>query len=261
MGKFLLIRWAEGSGGSFLSSVIAASPSVWHWDSAVQLNKSEDACLDYIKSRFQPDFDGWIARDPKPQNDYNLHFISTKYPRGDDLSEEEFSSLCEQEGSNHFRDGMDSGLLIPFPWHKINTPPFFSFAKSMTIRIDRLSLRWYHRSLWNKKFGMKGSLIHVKADDPSYNPGRQEYFLRFNNPYLIDQPLRKFVRENILLNKQKLAFLEPSVGNAMIDLSEMLDTDSFVSAVGRICKQLGIASPSKGFIKDSHQHWMYCHDR
>jgi hypothetical protein len=131
----------------------------------------------------------------------------------------------------------------------------------MTIRIDKPSLRWYHRSLWNKKFGMKGSMIHVKADDPSYNPRRHEYFMRFKNPYLIDQPLRKFVRENILLNKQKLAFLEPNVSDARIDLSEMLQTDSFSSAVGRACRQIGISTPSEGFIRDSHRHWMHCHDR
>lgn len=259
--RFLLIRYAEGAGGSFLASVLAASPSAWHWDKHVQNNKTEEACLDYIKSRFLPDYHSWIQRDPKPQNDYNLHFISTKYPRGDDLTIDQFNNCCLADASAHFHAGVRSDLELILPWHKISTPAFFHGAKSITIRLDHKSMRWYHRSLWNKKFGIKDGLIHIKADDPAFNPSRAEYFRRYNNPYLIDESFVSFARRNIINNDQKMRFLDPPIkrDDSIIDLSELLETKSFVSAIQRACQSLSVIPPSDSFLEQSYKYWMSCH--
>jgi hypothetical protein len=260
--KFLLTQFAEGSGGSFLMCVLAASNSVWHWDEKTQNNKTEDKSLSYIKSKFQKDYTLWIARDPKPQNDYNLHFLSTKYPRGDDLTLEEFKSLCKLNGSDHFINGINSNLYQILPWHKITIPGFFNNPLVCTIIIDKSSLRWYHRSLWNKKFGIKDNLIHIKADDPSYNPERERYFQIFNNPYLVNKPFFNFVKENIILNKQKLLFLNPTISsnNSSIFLSELIDEKKFVQKVQKICRELNLELLSKNYLIECHKYWKQCHE-
>lgn len=259
--SFLLIRFAEGSAGSFLMSVLAASESVWHWDKETQDNKTEDLSFQYIQKTFKPDFEFWILRDPKPQNDYNLHFISTKYPRGNELSLSNFKENCARDASKHFFQGQSSGKHIALPWHKIDVPSFLEDPLVVTIKIDQPSLRWYHRSLWRKKFGIKNGMIHIKADDPVYNPARAEYFAKFNNPYLINQSVFSFVKENVISNKQKLAFLMPAdvPNNSMIELSSLLEEDKFVKGISDICTSFNILKPTNPFIRECHRYWMSCH--
>lgn len=259
--SYLIVRYAEGAGGSFLTCVLAASKSVWHWDSFVQLNKTEELAFRYIQDRFKPDFNNWIARDPKPFNDYNLHFLSSKYPRGDDLSLEEFTDLCNQHSSVHFLHGINSGLKVIIPWHKLYVPVFFQNSKIISISIDPLSIKWYHRCLWYKKFGIKNGMIHIKADDPAYNPTRLKYFKKFNNPYLINKPFIPFVKENIIKNKQKLNFLNlPSnLDQSIICLSDMLNTNKFVNHIQRLCDENEICCPSKSFLENTHNYWLKCH--
>jgi hypothetical protein len=149
-------------------------------------------------------------------------------------------------------------------WCKQHIPSFFINPKVATIIIDNQAVKWFHRALWYKKYGVKEGKIHVKADDPLFNPYRSNYINKFKNPYLIDEHPFTFIKKNIINNKSKQTFMD--INNFLdvpdqqfVNLSELLDEDLLVIAVNRICINLKLQSVSESLIRLAHQHWSSCH--
>ena len=263
--NFLLIRYAEGSAGAFLSSVLSCSKSTAHCDALVEHNKTTDMCVEYIKAHYTADIANWLLREPKPQEAIGFHFISTRFDRGNYLTVEEFTNLCKSDATPYFWESVNNNKIVPMLWHKKYIPAFFNNPSVITIIIDRAAFKWYHRALWYKKYGIKEGKVHIKADDPSYNPNRAVYFKKFNNPYLLDINPYTFIKNNIINSPNKILFGNPNNFNdnnnqQFITLSEILDEDLLVLAVRRICKEFNIDEISEETIRLSHQHWSSCHD-
>lgn len=263
--KFLMVQYAPGAAGKFLSSLLMSSPSIAHFDPDVQKNKSIDNCVDYVRNHFTKDIDKWILQEPNHVAAWNLHFISSKYDRGDNLTTNEFCSLAEQHASDYFCSAVNDGKIIPSIWHKTNTPEFFNNALFVTVILDKPSLKWYHRSIWYKLFGTKNGKIHLKANDPELNPPMREYFKKFKNPIYVDEPFYSFVKHNILKNKFKSGFMTTGSftnhnQHAFVYLSELLDIDLCVEMIDRICQKFNLEPIPIDIIKQGHAHWIACHN-
>lgn len=263
--KFLLVQFAEGAGGVFLTSLLCNSTSVGHYDSATELHKTSGACFDYIKKSYTNEVSQWLVKEPRPQNNLNLHFISTKFPRGDDLTPEEFVYLCREHASDHFWNLINQNKLIPMIWHKPHIPEYFNDPIVITILLDESSYKWYHRALWYKKYGIRDCKIHVKADDPEHNPSRAEYFKKFQNPYLLDMHPYTFIKNNILKSEYKNIFnteenFLDGHNREFITLSEILDIKKLEVALNRICNKFSLDPLDQNFLVNAWAHWKGCHD-
>lgn len=263
--KFLMVQYAPGGAGKFLSSLLMSSPSLAHFDPAVQASKSINKCVDYIRNHFTSDIDKWILQEPNHVAAWNLHFISSKYSRGDELTRAEFVALAETNASDHFCTSVNDDKIIPSIWHKTNTPEFFTNAMFVTVILDKPSLKWYHRSIWYKLFGSKDGKIHLKVNDPELNPPMRAYFEKFKNPIYSDEPFYSFVKHNILDTEFKSKFMTRDSfinhsQHAFINLSELLDTESCVKMIDRVCTKFDLDPVPVDVVEQGHAHWMSCHN-
>jgi len=263
--KFLIVRYTHGSAGTFLTSILQSSLSVAHCDPEVAANRNKENYLRFIKKHFTKDMYHWLANEPRPQNVFNLHFISARFPRGDNLSSEEFLKLCQSDASERFWQAVDNNQSIPMIWCKKFIPAFFDNPKVVTIIIDKKANKWFHRALWYKKYGIRDQKIHLKDDDPYFNPCRAEHYKKFNNPYLLDQHPISFIKKNIIKSEEKKLFSDAENFNDVecgehVFLSEILDEDLLVKAVNRICKNLNLLPIDEGIIRDLFRHWSSCNE-
>lgn len=263
--KFLMVQFAPGGAGKFLSSLLMSSTSLAHFDPTVQMAKSVDNCINYIRNHFTSDIDKWILQEPNHVAAWNLHFISSKYSRGDDLTPDQFVKLAETNASDHFCQSVNADKIIPSIWHKINTPAFFNDAMFVTVILDKSSLKWYHRSIWYKLFGSKNGKIHLKANDPELNPPMRAYFEKYKNPIYSDEPFYSFVKNNIVNNQFKSKFMTTDSfinhkQHAFINLSELLDTEMCIKMIDRVCRQFNLDPVPTDIIRQGHKHWMSCHN-
>ena len=263
--NFFLISYPQGAAGRFLCSILGASKSVAHFDSTIEENKSYDKCLSYIVKRFVPDMSKWLANEPKHTEAWNLHFVSTKYARGDDLSLNEFVSLCEAHGTTHFKESVAQNKLILFPWCKTNIPAFFNNTKKITVLLDKLSHNWIDRALWNKHYAIEDNKILNRVHDHRNDPVMLEYYKKFNNPLYSTQPVNEFYQENITNNPDKKLFESSDqfanrVNNISVNLSDILNVNSFVLFIRHVVETHNLDPIDEDFIIAAHLHWSGLHD-
>jgi hypothetical protein len=262
--EFLVVQFAPGSAGKFVMSVLMRSPRVAHFDATVEADKTDYRCLQYIKHAFRGDFDRWILHEPQHAMAWNLHFISAKYPRGDDLTVQQFFDQADQDATQHFVDSVNAGQLIPIARHKTTQTEFFASSKFVTIRLDANSLRWYHRAYWSKLFGLRQGKIYLKENDPALNVAMQSYIASYQNPIYVEQSPFAFLRHNVINNKYKTVFANVNSAalgnnNITLDLSTVLSESSFVTAVSMLAHTLDLGEIPKSFVRLAHQHWKSCH--
>jgi hypothetical protein len=263
--KFLVVQYAPGSAGKFLLSLLMSSDSVSHFDPTVSQNKTANSCVQYIRDHFTGNISDWIKFEPNHVNAWNLHFISTKYPRGDDLTMQDFERLAQSEASEHFWNEVDSNKIIAMPWHKCNIPGFFQDSKLVAVMIDKKAEKWFHRALWEKLYGCKNGMIHLKMNDPDFNLPMKEYFKKFNNPVYTDEKFYSFVKREILMNNSKAQFslsnnFAASENRIFINLSDLLSLPGCTRAVHKICQSFGLAAIPDEIISAGWTHWFNCHN-
>jgi hypothetical protein len=265
--KFLIVRYANGAAGKFLTTLLMSSESVAHFDPEVEQNKTAEACLTYAQGHFVPNTKEWLKYEPKHNEAWNLHHISSNYLRGEELSNTEFLQVTKQNATEYFWKCVDQQKLISVAWHKLSVPEFFKSAKFITIILDDASIKWYHRARWYKEYGIKDGLIHIKQHDPSYNNSNLKvYYDRYHNPYQVDQHPYSFIKENIInsetkkLFKNQQLFADQPVSQEFINLSSILDLDQCIESVNRICKNFGLGPIHTDIIVNNHRHWISCHN-
>ena len=238
--KFLMVNYAPGSAGKFLTSLLMSSPSLAHFDPNVENNKTPDACVDYIQQHFLNNLSTWIAFEPNHGSAWNLHFVSGKYPRGDNLTTDQFISQATVSATDHFCHSVNQDKVIPSIWHKVNVPEFLSNSMFVTIIIDPLAIKWYHRAVWYKLYDLREGRIYIKNNDPKLNPAMAHYCQKFNNPLYSDDGFFTFVKREIINDTFKKTFLSennfvPHANREFILLSDLLNYQRCQLTITRIC--------------------------
>lgn len=263
--KFLVVQFAPGGAGQFLISLLMGSDSVAHFDPVVNQDKTIDNCSLYIEQHFTKNIGDWIKHEPSNIKAWNLHFISNKYSRGHDMSYDQFIAAAQQDATLHFWEQVNNEKMILTPWHKTYVPAFYSNAKIITILIDDKAKKWFHRALWLKLYGVKDGKIHLKLHDPVFNPPVQNYIKKFNNPMYSDERFFSFVKREILKNQFKKEYqdsgnFETNSNRVFINLSELLNIESCINVMSRVCQELDIAITPDEIVRRGHEHWSSCHN-
>jgi len=262
--NFLIVNFPQGAGGKFLSSILMASSSVAHYDPKIEKNKTVKNCLEYIQRSFTNNKQKWILTEPNQVEAWNLHFISSKYNRGDNLSIAEFDNLCYSHGTEHFKLMIEQHKKILIPWHKIYIPKFFEYDSKITILLDSTSESWFDTSLWTKHYTIEENKIKFNIHDPALNPKLLSYFNKFNNNMYSTQSVEEFYDTHILQNPDKQLFnsIDKFVdrkNNLFIYLNDLLLGPRLVSSIHQICKEFNLALINDDFILTAQNYWKNLH--
>lgn len=270
--KFLVVRFAPGSGGKFLSILLQCSNSVHAWDDILTQAKQENnnnKILDYVASKFTTDFTIWQKLEPEVP--YQTDFVSNRFPRGDDITFEDANKLLSTD-IKYQCDYNNSGF-ISLILNKSQVPSWLQDrAIFVNILIDTPeSKKWFYRSRFAKQFIRinKNSYI-IKQDHEDYcSPKRSILASKFNNEKIFHGSWYSFAKKYLIgdavgrMFTQTETILEhPSnkkVKNLFFNLSCYFNADKFFEEFQNLCNQIGIEQPSKELIMPLIRHYQSIH--
>jgi len=265
--KFLIVNFAQGAAGNFLSSILQCSNNIAHFSKIDHTSKPNTNWLLYFNKIFTKNYSTWLDLEPGSQfNTWGTRQIfSQTYPRGNNLSIEEFLKLEKENCSKYYFECKEQGLFIPIFWHKKEMPEYFANSIRLIINIDNESRRWYSHSFYKKHFSiLESNNQHIKIADLSHRPNFSIY--NFENEYILTyKNFRSFVKDKIINANQRKDFLnlkniyEWDIDSYKINLSDILDLQSFIVRYQSICNHFNFDQIDTNTVQELHNYWINCH--
>lgn len=261
--KFIVVRFAPGAAGKFLSTLLMGSNDVAHYDPNVTTLEEKIA---YFKASFPPDLSQWLLTEPSDKATWGTTFISNKHERGNNLSMQEFIDLAATHCTPLYHKAVNDDKYIVVVWHKNVIPEYFANSKIITIAIDDNSKKWFHRALWYKHFEKVGNKIHLKTNDPKcIKKEIRDILASFNVPAYVEESFCSFVKNNVIKSDLTLLFsnvikLQEVKNDVIIQLSSLLYEEHCVATVRHIASVLKIAPIDEIYIRESFRYWRNLHD-
>lgn len=258
--QFLVIRYPPGAAGRFLAVMLMGNDNVAHYDASV---KTIEDKLAYAKNSFPNELGNWLLSEPNDKIAWNITFVSNKYPRGDNLTKEEFNKLATEKCTEWYHKNVSLGKKIIIPWHKTNIPIFYK-GQSITIVIDKKSERWYNRARWYKHFGIKDGKIYLRENDPAIHRDElKKIVASYNNPILLDESFFSFVKKT-MVSKEVAVFknysLLPAIDDdCLVNLSNLLSEQSCIDTINQLCDKLNLPMINQDYLKNCFAHWRNLH--
>lgn len=260
--NFITINYAKGSAGKFLISLLMSSDSAAHYDPNV---KTKDDKIEYIKRSFVSDVSNWLLNEPSDKLAWNINFVSNSYPRGNDLTLDNFLQLCKVHCTEWFHKSVKDNKKIIIPWHKDYFPIYLG-KDTISIYLDQESIKWFARAVWSKHYAISNNKIHIKENDPSYyrSIGSKIHYC-FDNPIFVDQSFYSFVKHNIYLSQETKLFSDKkklkNIGSKyVVALSDILILSNLEKKLDEIYNELKIIPVDKDIVKVAFNHWRSLHD-
>jgi hypothetical protein len=270
--KFLVIRFAPGSAGNFLTSLLQCSDGIGHWDEHLERNKSDTDWLKYFQEVYVSDLSQWLNYEPLNRQNLGVREIfSAIYERGNYLSIDQFAEQEKKHCTDFYFDLKSQQKYIPVFWQKNYFPEYFANATFINIMLDGSSLRWFDRSFYKKHFfidtvNADGSLIvRYERHRPSIVP---RSFVG-NNDYLNYHPsFTDFAKKEIFSNPWRSRYLGREYLQASsngrpeytLTLSDLLDIKKLEPQYANLCKFLNITPMPTSLLPKLFAHWRQCHD-
>lgn len=267
--RFLIFRFAPGAAGNMISSLLQCSPEVAHWNAGCQDRKPAVDWLDYFQQVFPKDMSIWLYHEPIGQLQWGTREIfSAKYPRGDDLDIQQFLRLEHNVCTQYYHANKQAGRYLPVFWHKPNMPQYFAKSRSVVIKIDSASLRWYDHAVYYKHHRVlrhddRGILVRLLENRPEVVPEQFKNLTKFEQYW---PSFRAFVRERILdnpfRNQYRNADLIPnwSIPSVMIELTDLLNSARIDRCYRNLCQALDITPVlNNAELRDMHSYWRNLH--
>lgn len=259
------MSYPQGAAGKLLCTALMRSVTLSHWDSQVEHNKDDDTCLEYVRSHFTNDLQNWLNNEPDHSQAWGLSkFISSKYPRGDDLTEQQFKQACYEHATAHFHNSIAQDKLCLYVWNKSYDIDIFDQCKKVTVLIDEPAESWFDYALWHKHYAVEGDRVKFLVHDTASNKSNIKNVKKFNNPIYSEKSVTDTYAEHITDNPDKKLFNNQSQfanrkNNICVNLSDLLDQNKFVGTVNNIVEYHAIAPINSSYVKSVHQHWLQCH--
>jgi len=270
--KFLIVRFAPGSGGKFLSTLFQCSDSVHAWDEDLTLAKQEkdyEKIFSYVSSKFTTNFEDWQKIEPEVP--YQTDFVSNRFPRGDDITFEQAQTLLIND-SKYQHDFNTNGQIVLI-LNKSQVPQWiWGQANIVNILIDNnKSKKWFRVARLQKLFTKLDERSYViKQEHEDYcSPKRAKLAVKFNNEKTFQGSWYSFVKKYIindevgkLFTSKQLIENHPSnvnVDNFFFDLSLYDNEIKFIEQFQDLCNQLGITPAPVFLISKILKHYQSIH--
>lgn len=268
--RFLVMRFAPGSGGNFLASLLQCSPEVGHWNSDIENSKHKVDWEQYFEQSFNKDLQKWLWSEPQALNRLDTRSVfSAWYDRGNELTVQQFFALEKEFCSPYYHELKAQNKLIVCQWHKDVFPSFFKRACFVNIMLDQNSIRWYDRSWYYKHHSIEyqdGQFVvhrnrHRKVIQPKNTSFENADTVYYNTFF-------EFARQEIYNNPWRARYLTPnfldkSSGNRpqyTLHLSDLLEFDKLHAQYTKLCAWLDITAMNQILLQKLFAIWRGRHE-
>lgn len=256
----LFVRYAPGSAGNFLISILQTSNRLPCWDIQVENSKGrpqfEDCFKNWFSKCFQPDLENHIKYEP--HHPYQLDFVSAKHSRGDDLSVTEFITELKNRQDQLFLNNIQSYQQTVMRLNKSVVPQWGLGNSIINIVVDNPSKKWFYKTRYIKLFGKHNDEWICKENHPDYLVAKYKK-IQFNNPYRFQISKFAFLKNFVIGEPAILPFynydklLEP-ISNRYCNqhkllLSNLLDPNTNVNVILGLFEQLDLGTSNKKLIE------------
>jgi hypothetical protein len=266
MKEILFVRYAPGSAGNFLISMLQSSHKVACWDMSVEQSKNTNqfnaTYINWFKRSFSNNLNEHLKKEP--HYPYNLDFFSSKHNRGNDIDDSEFIRLLKKHDNFIFLDNIKKNKLTVMRLNKAMVPKFGANSTIINIIIDQPSYKWLHRIRQVKLFGYKDHQFIHKENHPDYLKAKRKNNV-FNNPYIFNESYFSFARNKIIGEQvvkifKNRADLLSDQSNLMcqqhfILLSDLLNKDKIFSIIQTLFDELNLGIPELNLISECFDHY------
>ena len=262
----LFVRYAPGSAGNFLISILQTSNKLPCWDIQVENSKStlqfEEFFKNWFSKCFQPDLENHIKYEP--HHPYQLDFVSAKHPRGDDLSVEEFIEELKNRQDQLFLSNIQCQQQTVMRLNKSNVPRWGLGNPLINIVVDSLSKKWFYKIRYIKLFGRDSNGWLSKENHPDYLLAKFKK-IQFRNIYHFQISKFALLKNFVIGESAVLPFydynklLEPTSNQHCkqykVNLSNLLDPSTNVDTILWLFEQLELGEPNKKLIEWACNHY------
>lgn len=250
--KFLVIRFAPGSGGNFLSSLLQCSNNVGHWNKSLEYDKPNSNWVTWFDLCFSKNLNNWLEHEPIANHDLGIREIfSAWYDRGNNLSPTDFFNLEKKFCTPYYHYLKNKDSFIPIFWHKNYFPSYFKHSVFVDIMLDQLSIKWFDRSWYYKHHDVKVDRLSKKylVTRRRHRSSIQPVDSNFSNDYQTSyDSFRSLIKQEVYGNiwRSKYLdenFLKSSSENCpryVLKLSNLLELDQCYQQYVKICSFLKV---------------------
>lgn len=263
--KFIVVRFAPGSGGKFISTLLQLSPDVNPWSNEIHSSQAEA----WFKSRFSGDFVNWLKLEPEIP--YQTNFVSNRFDRGNDITTDTALTLLNNDSlfQEHWHNNKKICLIL----NKSQIPQWIQGNCSIVnVVVDGVdSKKWVNRCRLNKQFLRKNNNTWIiKQDHPDYcSQLRSDMARKFDNPREFSGTAREFLKKYVVNDPLVSMFTNPvaivahatndSEQQIFINLSDFIQPNRAAAALEKICQQLNIQTPCPKLINQLSLHYWKIH--
>lgn len=248
--RWIILQYRPGSGGKFFCACLMTIDRITHWDPRVQ--HREITYQQWVRQQWtHPATEKWLAFEP--MHKWHTRFFSRTFPRGNDISIQEYNKLMNQCASDYLRSVWHGNQLILDFVNQPNIPSWWQ--DSHQIQLDaRRDCKMYKKFLLGKLYpfdpeSKKGTVILDKglAEERQDNAWLYENQCEFG-PFDHEDQWYKFILENdFRLNFQ--------LHNVDVWLTDLLDYDILLQKISAIAEDLASSFRSND-LEFVWKHWI-----
>jgi hypothetical protein len=262
----LFVRYAPGAAGNFFISVLQTSTQVAHWNPAVEKSKGTENFESTYKIWFQKSFQQDLKNHLKyePHHAHCLDFFSSKHPRGNDITAEQFISNLRDRNDQLFLDNIINNKLTIMRLNKPVIPKFGANNTVINIIVDASSKKWFYRTRCIKLFGHDSQGWISKENHPEFLQAKFKKVL-FHNQYcfqvskfaflkdfVIGEPaIQPFTSEQALLHDSS----NLTCNQLSLPLSIIFNREKFLVEILEIFTKLNLGEPNLDLIGWAYDHY------
>jgi hypothetical protein len=268
---FLVTRFTHGSAGKFLSSVLQTSINVDHWSAIIESYKSTDLFEKLVLAHTNRSFpkDHVLYLQHEPMVPYNTDLYSAGYPRGNDITLDQYIENAIVKNDTRLLTGIDCNRLINLIFNKPDIPIFCQASRVVTITVTTdIEKQWLYNTQWSKHFLETSEGIRYLISDPEYCSFYSlPVVLQFNNQYLFPNDQKEQLYQDYIINNHTNSwYFDPDrfvefdkthgLDNVFVELDTLLTSSKFITKIENIFDTLQLDQPNLNLIEKMHQIWL-----
>ena len=268
---FVVVRFAGGSAGKFVSSMLQTSQDIACWDPEVEQYKGSDQFeskfIKYVDNSFT--FDAATHLRNEPDLPYQFDFYSGTFDRGTDIT---YDQYCKFQTDDYFEQNLHNNKFVNLILHKSKIPEFMKDAVFVNIIInsDR-ALDWAQKMLWLKHYEViDQNTVKRKHHDPDTCTIRRSHLIKkyfTGSPLVTVSSVKDFFNQEIVHNpefelfssSEKLLEDQSNAGvtNFNFYLDNIFNSSDSVKNIQEILEEIGATVPTQSLLMQTYQSWWH----
>ena len=270
--KFIVVRYASGCAGKFLSVMLQLSNDIASWDKKLENIKRttqfKDKLIEYLNEHFPSDPSQHLRIEPDLP--YYTDFYSGTFERGNETTYQEFCRYQEDNNVDYFKKNINHNKKINLILHKSQIPKFMEGALFVNVIINSTrSLSWSRKMLWLKHYEViDANTVKRKHHDPNTcNAKRSHLVIKYftGSPLVKVNTVEEFFDQEIVNNPEFTLFstveniLEHKSNNQVTQdifyLDNLFSAELTVKNISDIFINNGLSVPDNNLMFETYNFW------